>query len=215
MEVGLVAGRGTAAPRSRPRRNRARRRIPAAPRRCACAPAETAAGRRGRAGPRRARHGRSFHRPALSALGSRENRWRMGARSVWCGPTLGPPRHRRAAAAQSRKVHRESHRQLAPQGQYRRTRRQALRRPQRRKLPPRQGHPDHPDRHAPDQRRRKGGAALQDHRAGRTRLCGGPRAPVPLSGRRRLPFHEYGELRPGHVAGRHHRRPGRLSRSPR
>ena len=46
---------------------------------------------------------------------------------------------------------------------------QALRRPQRRKLPSRQGHADHPGRHAPDQRRRKDRAALQDHRAGRAR----------------------------------------------
>ena len=54
------------------------------------------------------------------------------------------------------------------------------------------------------------GAALQDHRAGRARLCRGPRAPVPLSGRRRLSLHEYRELRAGHIAGRHRRRPGRL-----
>ena len=33
---------------------------------------------------------------------------------------------------------------------------------------------------------------------------------LPLPGRRRLPFHEPGELRPGHHAGRRHRRSGRL-----
>ena len=49
----------------------------------------------------------------------------------------------------------EGHRQLASQGQCPGDRRQALRRAERRKLPSRQGHADHPGRHAPDQRRRE------------------------------------------------------------
>ena len=43
-------------------------------------------------------------------------------------------------------------------------------------------------------------AALQDDRAGRTGLRRGPQAPIHVPGRRRLPFHEYGKLRPGHAA---------------
>ena len=39
-------------------------------------------------------HGAALPQPALGRAGSRENRWRMVARSVWCGPTFGPHRHR-------------------------------------------------------------------------------------------------------------------------
>ena len=128
----------------------------------------------GMAGPERRRIGHQ-RAPSTGCAHGRRLRKSLAkvARSVWCGPTFGQARHRPGPPDQSRKNDRESHRQLAPQGQYRRARRQALCRPERRKLSSRQGHADHPGRHAPDQRRRKDGAALQDHRAGRARLCGG------------------------------------------
>ena len=163
--------------RFRPRRNPARRRTAAKRRQCACAPK-----RNGRRSAWRAQKGDDIGRRSSAGCPGAVDAAKIAGE--WSQDQYGAARHlgRTGFASrpleQSRKTHRESHRQLAPQGQYRRTRRQALRRSQRRKLPPRQGHPDHPGRHAPDQRRRKGGAALQDDRAGRTRLRGGSRASV-------------------------------------
>ena len=124
-------------------------------------------------GPTRGR-GRSLVPWACKPIRSRENAGEVGQ------DQYGAARNRRGGALapiqhQPRNITCESHRQLRPQGQYARDRRQALRRPDRRKLPSRQGHADHPDRHAPDQRRREDLAALQDHRAGRARPCRGSR----------------------------------------
>ena len=185
--------------------------LPQSARQCACAQKKRPAV--GMTGPEGRWHGAALLKPARGRCQKPRKSLANGRKISMVRPDIWAAPASVAAAGQLKETHRESHRQLASQGQYRRTRRQALRRSQRRKLPPRQGHPHHPDRHAPDQRRRKGGAALQDDRAGRTRPCGRPRASVPLPGRRRLPFHEYGELRPGHAAGRHHRRSGRLPRS--
>ena len=69
-----------------------------------------------------------------------------GAGSVWCAPTI---RGARPSNSQYEEDHREGYRQLGPQGQRPRHRRQALCRPDRRKLPSRQGHADDADRHAP------------------------------------------------------------------
>ena len=125
------------------------------------------------------------------------------------------PTFRAGPAAQtSEKTSRESHRQFASaRAMIVEIEGQALCRPERRKLLSRQGHADHPDRHAPHQRRRKDPAALQDHRAGRARHGRGTRISVPLPGRRRLPLHEHGKLRAVHDAGRRHRRSGRLPAS--
>ena len=77
--------------------------------------------------------------------------------------------------------------------------------------PPRQGHAGHPARHAPHLRRGEGLRALPHHRAGRARLRRGPGAHLPLPGRRGLPLHEPGDLRPGGRAQGRDRRPGGLS----
>ena len=139
--------------------------------------------------------------------------WRFAAGSLLCArnpdrsihkPPVGQP------AIEERQ--RESHRQFDSQGQYHRARRwPALCRSHSGKLPSRQGHANDPDRHAPDFGRREDDRPLQDDRAGRARLRRGPRIHLPLQGRRRLPFHEFGDLRPGDRAAGRDRRPGDLS----
>ena len=62
------------------------------------------------------------------------------AGSLWCAPNHRPASPRPRPPVQTSRNLRESHRQLAPQGQRRRYRRQALRRSHRREHPSRQGH---------------------------------------------------------------------------
>ena len=103
----------------------------------------------------------------------------------------------------SRKEHHgEGHCQLAAQGQRRRSRRQALRRPDGAEHPSRQGHAGDPARPAPDQRRGEDLRALPHHRAGRAGLRRIAGAQLPLRGRRGLPLHEPGQLRAGRGAPR-------------
>ncbi len=106
---------------------------------------------------------------------------------------------------------RESRRQLAPQRQCRRHRRQALCDPDRREHSPGQGHPGQPVRHAPHFRRREGVRALPHHRAARARLRRRARVRLPVPGRRGLSLHEPGKLRPGRGSGDGGRRRGGLS----
>jgi elongation factor P len=54
--------------------------------------------------PERRWHGVALPQPARGRAGSRENRWRMVARSVWCGPTFGPHRHRARPPGNRRKL---------------------------------------------------------------------------------------------------------------
>ena len=87
--------------------------------------------------------------PAGKAGIAREDRY--GAPERW-------PDHGIAATPRSttlKDTQREGHRQFAPQGQYRRSRRQALCRSLGGELPSRQRHADDPDRHAPHFRRRE------------------------------------------------------------
>ena len=143
------------------------------------APAGTAGGRRGGRRPEGRGSGIGSGKVAISGHGKSlavGGKIANGARRIRRRPS-----GRRHADSPEDRALLESHRQPAPQGQRPRDRRPALRRALGREFPSRQGHADHPDRHAPHLRRRQDVAALQDHRAGRARLRRGPRLPVPLS----------------------------------
>ena len=207
-------------PCRRPRRARSRRRAGAP--RCRARPA----GSRGR--PRRSRAPRTS---AAVPPGSAPRPSRNGRRSAWTsrchqgdvalmragrlGTCLDQLRRFRGKGTatlatgaplrlfRSRKEHHgEGHCQLAAQGQRRRSRRQALRRPDGAEHPSRQGHARHPARPAPDQRRGEDLRALPHHRAGRARVRRIAGAQLPLRGRRGLPLHEPAELRAGRGAPR-------------
>ena len=161
--------------RARPARSRRRAGAP----RCRARPAGSRPRPRRSRAPRKTPRGRHDARARASRNG-RRSAWTCGAHQgeasaiacpsarprenagegaqdqyVAARDSSGRPQRAARPPARSRNIVRESHRQFAPQRQYRRGRRQALRRPHRGKLPSRQGHADHPDRHAPDQRRRE------------------------------------------------------------
>ena len=138
---------------------------------------------------------RSHAESARKPLALSEQNQYVAARNRLAGPRT--PMSGPVPGQNIRKNSFESHRQFYSQGQRHRARRQALRGPDRREHPPRQGNPGQPDRNAPDQRRRKDFRALQDHRPGREGDHRGSQLQLPLRRRRRLPLHERRDLRSG------------------
>ena len=194
----LVAGRDLQGRRSRPRRNPARR---------------TSRARRATMRSRASRNGRrsawtcGAHQGEAAGMGGVPVLWPANAATRLQDQYVrrirgsGPLRGARTQARERRGT-REGHRQLAPQRQCRRHRRQALRRPHRREHPSRQGHAGDPARHAPDLRRREGLASATGPPSRSSAPSSRTASTVPLPGRRRLPLHEPGELRPGRACRR-------------